>query len=135
MARWVRRVASLPDMPQGILPGAFLNTFFRFPQVWLVSVPWASVSPLVQNSPGFFCRSLPVWRPWFYDPLAWAKAARRPGWGDAAKRVQESQATLLFSHQRLSALHQNDWVPVFASEGRNVTNAALSKLGRNSAWS
>lgn len=34
----------------------------------------------------------------------------------------------------LGALHQNGRVPVFASDGRNVTAAALSTLGGNSVW-
>lgn len=70
----------------------------------------------------------------FCDPLGWALGrgrGRRLG-----QRVQEWEPHPPTSPARtLGALHQNGRVPVFASDGRNVTAAAaLSTLGGNSVW-
>lgn len=49
--------------------------------------------------------------------------------------MQELKPPLLRLPPRtLGALQQNGRVPVFASDGRNVTAAALSTLGGNSVW-
>lgn len=91
----------------------------------------ASVSPPIQEGGGF-CSIFPVWPPQFCDPLAWALGrgeSGRLGWG-----VQESDPRPPSTVCTLGALHQNGRVPVFASEGRNVTAGALSTLGGNSVW-
>lgn len=137
-ASWVQHSSSLDgrphlNIPQGILPGAFLDPSFYLLQIWLVAALWPQFPNLCQRVGGSSVAVSLSGDP-FCDPLGWALGRGRGG--RLGQRAQEWEPHPPTSPARtLVALHQNGRVPVFASDGRNVTAAAaLSTLGGNSVW-
>lgn len=110
--------------------GAFLGSPLSSSDLASVS-PRASVSQPNQED-GSSSVALPLSCHPFCDPLGWALGRDGGGW--LGQWVQEWELHPPSSPAyTLGTLHQNGRVPVFASDGRNVTAAALSTLG-NWVW-